>query len=178
MAVSNKIKNAKAQKGLQHESMMMSQDVEQSVHYSASTNILDAKMGTPASSATANSDVNNSISAVALIDVDHLLQSLDESAASEAETYSQQQGIPKHTARFKQFLALLLRMASQVHPELFAAIQLLIQDLVDSKLDSEEFVDNLQGELCFSHLNKRRILPLINVMLFLKSYLNSLRNVA
>lgn len=67
------------------------------------------------------------------------------------------------TVRCKQFLCALLRMSRDEHPELAAAIQPLIQDLIDAELEPEEFINKLQKELDCSSSETDLILPLIKV---------------
>ena len=69
----------------------------------------------------------------------------------------------KQTARCKQFLSALLRMSREEHPESVTAIQSLIQDLVDTKLEPEEFTTKLQEEIDCSSSKTDLVLPLIQV---------------
>ena len=90
-----------------------------------------------------------------------LMQVPDESM--QVATVSDSSTVFKQTARCKQFLSALLRMSREEHPESVTAIQSLIQDLVDTKLEPEEFTTKLQEEIDCSSSKTDLVLPLIQV---------------
>ena len=90
-----------------------------------------------------------------------LMQVPDESM--QVATVSDLSTVFKQTARCKQFLSALLRMSREEHPESVTAIQSLIQDLVDTKLEPEEFTTKLQEEIDCSSSKTDLVLPLIQV---------------
>ena len=72
--------------------------------------------------------------------------------------------ISKQTVKCKNFLSALLRLASENEPESTIAIHSLIQDLVNAKLDPEEFANQLEMELQ-SSTRQTDFIPLLKVNL-------------